>query len=171
MPHLVLLLALYPALVLQSAFGASASLQNATPQFLLLVAVAALLAIPDATALLWAAVAGFGCDAIAPGPLGITMFFAVLIGAVIHRWTVRRTDWPVIVRVFWCAVFVFGVVALSGCTRQIVHEHAIPSLSTIGHALRAAGTTSGIAFCALLIARFCQATLIAFGFQRSLARF
>ena len=85
MNHLGLLAFTYVALVLDTCLRTPIAVGQATPHWLALVAVSAVLLIDGWPALFWAGLAGLLSDCLKPGTIGIDMFVATMVVFIVQR--------------------------------------------------------------------------------------
>ncbi len=115
MKHLVVLLLLYPALVLQSSSASLLSVGGQSPHWLLGVMMVALLTIEGWRAIAWAGCLGLLGDCLSGERMGTLLICYTLVAYVIDRLFERRVEqpWPFAAIVGFLAVFIALLAATS----------------------------------------------------------
>jgi rod shape-determining protein MreD len=115
MTHLLLALITYAAFVAQSSLATEIRIAGASPDFLLLVIVVALVKLDDWKALAWAALAGLLIDTLATDHLGIGLVVATLTALVVQLVCRRESEWSLwsIIALSFVVVFTSSLVLSS----------------------------------------------------------
>lgn len=108
MKHLLVLLILYPALVLQSSADSLLTVGGQSPHWLLGVMMVALLTIEGWPAIAWAGGIGLMGDCLSGERMGTLLICYALVAYVIDRLFERRVDqpWPFAAIVGFLSVFI-----------------------------------------------------------------